>query len=53
MGTNEAYGLMPYKLLWKQGKSKPNNVPIDNNTLEKCGHRADENFNQTFFSEVK
>lgn len=49
MGTSEEYGLIPFRLLWKQGKNKPNNVPIDNNTLEKFGHKADESFNLIYF----
>lgn len=53
MGTNEEYGLVPYKLLRKQGKSKLKNAPIGHNTLGESGHRAEENFNQTFFSEIK
>ena len=37
-------------MLWKQqGENKPNNVQADSNTLEKCGHKADENFNLVFF----
>ena len=37
-------------LLWKQkGENKPNNIQVDSNTLEKCGHKADEKVNVIFF----
>lgn len=38
-------------LLWKQkGENKPNNIQVDGNTLEKCGHKADEKVNVIFSS---
>lgn len=33
--------------------SKSYNVPVVSNTLEKCGHEADENFNLIFLNRIK
>ena len=50
LGKNNKYDRIPCVLLWKQkGENKPNNIQVDGNTLEKCGHKADEKVNVIFF----